>query len=362
MILTSDVYVPAVRWRQGEYQALYRLKEPVKDRVMPFITIPAIEFDFEAGKQKKTVHEHVEPFARRYSQKWGQRPAWIGVNESIVQLPMNNGSDIFAHVFAELRTLGSQAIPEIPIGASQNTIASVASVVRKDRRGVGITVQLEDLMRSNLDSRFQGLMHALGVQPSQTDLILNLGAPNFQPYEQFSSLLVARLCELQSLNLHRNLVLIGTAIPETFASIAKGTGELVRHDWLFFQVAFDAVRSVSRRPNYGDYTIVHPNFRAIDMRVIKPAGKLVYTTRNRWLVCKGGAFRDYPMQMHDHCAAIVSTGMFKGPAFSNGDEYIAKCAARQVGPSNQTRWKNVAINHHITHVVRDDLATLNGMS
>jgi Beta protein len=95
----------------------------------------------------------------------------------------------------------------------------------------------------------------------------------------------------------------------------------------------------------------------VDMRVIKSAGKIVYTTRDRWFVSKGGAFRDNPAQMHGHCAAIISAGVFKGANYSSGDEYIAACAVRKAKPSNQPWWKFVTINHHITHVL-DDIATL----
>ena len=62
MPLGSGAYVPSLRWRQAEYQALLRLDESIKDRIVPLITIPPIEFDFEAGIPKKTMHEHVHPF------------------------------------------------------------------------------------------------------------------------------------------------------------------------------------------------------------------------------------------------------------------------------------------------------------
>jgi hypothetical protein len=112
-----------------------------------------------------------------------------------------------------------------------------------------------------------------------------------------------------------------------------------------------------RRPNYGDYTIVHPDFTPQDMRKIKSAGKIVYTTAKSWWVRKGGAFRGNEEQMHEHCAALVASGVFKGNDYSYGDDYIGKCAIKKAPPSNLTRWKDVAINHHMTHVL-DDLATL----
>jgi hypothetical protein len=60
MNLRPDTYVPSLRWRCGEYQALFRLKDSAKDRIVPFVVIPEIEFDFEEWRPKKD-----RPAARR---------------------------------------------------------------------------------------------------------------------------------------------------------------------------------------------------------------------------------------------------------------------------------------------------------
>ena len=57
-----------------------------------------------------------------------------------------------------------------------------------------------------------------------------------------------------------------------------------------------------RKPAYGDYGIESPEFIELDMRVIKPAAKLIYATSNGWEVQKGGPFRDDPSQMKDQCS------------------------------------------------------------
>ncbi len=150
----------------------------------------------------------------------------------------------------------------------------------------------------------------------------------------------------------RNFVMVSTAIPESFAKIAKGTDEIPRHDWMFYQTLLEALPSAMRQPNYGDYTIVHPEFVAKDMRMIKAAGKVIYTTLETWGTRKGNAFRGNEEQMHGHCAHILEDDnfQFQGAGFSYGDSYIAKCAVKEEKPSNLTRWKDVAINHHITMV------------
>lgn len=357
MILTKDIYVPALRWRQGEYQALSRLAAAAKDRIVPFITIPEVEFDFETWQPKKSVQEHVHPFAARFNAKWGQRPAWVGVHPGIADKPMGDGRDIPAYVFEALRILEANAIPVVPLDAAPPIVASVGTIVATDSHGVAIAIRLEDLMKPDARARIEELAKSLDVALDEVDLVVDLGAPNFEPYDTFAGALIAAMHRLGDLHTFRNFVMIGTAIPKTFKDVAKGADQLPRHDWLFYRVLVSKMPAGMRQPNFGDYTIVHPEFKALDMRMIKPAGKLVYTTPEAWEVRKGGAFNDNRAQMHDHCASIVASGKFNGAGYSNGDDYIAKCAVYKEGPSSQTRWKEVAINHHITHVL-DDLATL----
>ncbi len=361
MLLTSDMYVPALRWRQGEYQALLRLTEHVKDRIMPLITIPDIEFDFEKQQAKKSVHEHVFPFPARYKSKWGKRRAWIGLHKKIVHAAMEDGRDIFTYVFKELHQAEADAVPAVPLNAETSTIRAVKAIVKRDRLGVAISVCLEDLMKANPDAKVQALASNLAAELSNTDLIVDLGAPNFEPYKAFSKALIVCLRKLGDLQAYRNLVVIGTAIPESFSEIAKGSDEIPRHDWLFYQTIVTELPDGMRCPNFGDCTIVHPEFAPVDMRKFKPAGKLIYTTPSSWAVHKGGAFRDDPEQMHGLCADLVSRDIFRGADYSSGDSYIAKCAVGEESHSNQTKWKEVGINHHITHAL-DDLAKLRGTS
>ncbi|PIW27258.1 MAG: hypothetical protein COW30_11110 [Rhodospirillales bacterium CG15_BIG_FIL_POST_REV_8_21_14_020_66_15] len=357
MILTKDMYVPALRWRQGEYQALFRLADAAKDRIVPYITIPEVEFDFELWQPKRSVQEHVHPFAARFNAKWGQRPAWVGVHPSISDKPMGDGRDIFTYVFEALRAFQANGIPALPLDASPAIVAAVGAIVATDALGAAIGVRLEDLMKPDARTRIEDLAVSLSLSLDEIDLVIDLGAPNFEPYNAFAGALIAAMQKLGDLQAFRNFVVIGTAIPETFKDVAKGADQLPRHDWLFYKMLIGKMPVGMRQPNFGDFTIVHPEFKALDMRMIKAAGKLVYTTSAAWEVRKGGAFNDNRAQMHGHCGSIVASGKFKGESYSNGDDYIAKCAAHTEGPSNQTRWKEVAINHHITHVL-DDLATL----
>ena len=358
MILSEDMYVPVLRWRLGEYQALLRLKSDIKDRIMPMIFIPEVEFDFELWQPKKTIREHVNPFLSRYSQKWGTRPAWISLNESIAVGRMDDGRHVFDFIFDGIRPHNARAVPALSLTSDSDTLAAASRAAVRDGQGVGLLVRLEDLMTGGTRGRIVNFSKTLHVALEETDLIIDLSAPNFLPYKSFAAALIAALRRVGDLTVYRNFVLVSTAIPKSFKDVAGGSDTIPRHDWLFYQALRTEMPIGMRRPTYGDYTIVHPDFAALDMRKIKSAGKVVYTTPDTWATRKGGAFRDDREQMHTHCDAIVTEPAFRfrGAAFSSGDSYIAKCAVRQATPSNLSRWKEVAINHHITAVV-DDLAS-----
>ena len=363
MYLNENIYVPALRWRQAEYQALLRLKSSVKDQIVPLISIPDVEYDFEQQRPKKTVHEHVSPFLKRYRDKWGQRPAWITFHDAIADGRMDDGTHIIDYVFDGLRKYGANGTPAVPLTSAPSTVAAARSAAVEDGSGSGIVVRIEDLMAPNPRADVVSLARDLGVVLDDTDLIIDLKAPNFEPYGAFATALISAIRRLRDLHDFRNFVLVGTAIPESFSQVSRGTDEIPRHDWLFYRELLLRLPTDMRRPVYGDYTIVHPKFEAKDMRQIKPAGKIIYANDSAWITRKGGSFRDNRMQMYSHCEEVTQDGKFcfRGDHFSSGDAYISQCAARREGPSSLGRWKEVAINHHISLVV-EDLASLSAAS
>lgn len=362
MIIKLNTYVPALKWRQSEYQALFRLSDAAKARICPFIMVPAIEFDFEDNEPKKTVQEHIAPFAKRFKDKWKGRPAWVEVDKSLRTQKMDSGVNVVGHVFTEVRKLKATAVPVAALDCEPDALTAVAAAVEIDGRGVAVRARLEDLMKPSFNKQLGDMLVQLGVSHPDVDLIVDLGAPAYEPYNIFSKALAGTLAKVQSLEKFRSFVIMGTAFPESFQNVAVPGGVLPRHDWLFYKEFVATLPKTLRRPAYGDYSIVSPTFVAnFDMRLVKPAGKVVYTTPNEWVVRKGGAFRDNRTQMHGHCAHIVKLPSFCGAGYSSGDEYIARCAKKEkdAGPSTLGRWKEVGISHHIMHVLAD-LATLGG--
>ena len=75
--ITQFDYVPVLKWRQGEYQALLKLRTGQKDKIVPLLEITPPEFDFEIGKPAKSLDDHLRKFGPRLETKWGTRLALV---------------------------------------------------------------------------------------------------------------------------------------------------------------------------------------------------------------------------------------------------------------------------------------------
>jgi hypothetical protein len=357
MKLQLTDYVPSLRWRQAEYQSLLIMPDQKKERIAPLITIPPIEYDFELQAPKKTAHEHIHPFALRLIKKWGDRPCWVDVHPTLQEARMDDGRISYDFVFDGLRESSARAVPVVSSDMSPGTLKTIAQIVQQDQQGIGLRLTLLDLMHPQKHHNASVLIDSVGCNLEEADLLLDIGAPKYEPIEVFADALAAQIQSFPTLSAFRNFALIGTGIPESFADVPQGGSLLPRNHWLLYRRLIQILPAGNRVPVFGDFAITHPDFVAFDMRLVKPAAKILYATDNAWLVRKGSAFRDNPAQMRAHCKAIVDEDCFRGASYSSGDAYISQCAAGAVGHSNLTRWKGIGINHHMT-VVLDDLANL----
>jgi len=348
MKIESNQYVPILKWRQGEYQALTRLNESVKDHIVPLIVVPPIEFDFEERVAKKTAQDHIEPFSKRFSDKWG-RHTLIELHTSLDSETMDNGLSVVSHIFTELRKEDLLVVPVCGFSSSNILLNEIKKIVAIDNKGICIRVRLEELMNPSFNSSVDNLMTKLLIKHTDIDLVLDIGKPqSFTPYNIFSKAIISAVKKINQLNDFRSFIFSATSL--NLSEIRKPGGEVTRHEWLLYQQLIKDINDL-RTPSFGDYTIDTPEFLKQDMRMIKPAGKIVYTGDDVWFITKGTAYRDNPAQMKDLCKIIVQSSHYCGPAFSHGDERINDTMNGTANTGNLSTWKQVGVNHHLTKVV-----------
>jgi hypothetical protein len=355
VILGSEHYVPCLRWKQGEYQALLHLSSDTKNSLTPLIEVPEIGFDFETRLESKSVDEHLSAFAKRLKAKWGGSHCFVDMHLVGLSKRMKTGQHPFAFAFDDLRSKGSLAIPVIDLkqdSACQNEIGAITAM---DKRGLCIRIGIEEAAKSNIAALLETLIDQYDVGVDQCDFILDAGAPNFEPINGFSGLLETLIGRLPHLNKWRSFALIGTSFPRSMGEVKQGASIIARNEWKLYTSLVKRLRgSGIRIPAFGDYGINHPDAISLDMRLAKPSATVRYTIDDGWLIVKGSNVRDHGYgQYRGLCKAVVESGHYRGPTFSRGDKYIYDCAQGSESTGRLTTWRWVGTNHHLEKVARD---------
>jgi len=348
-------YVPCIRWKQGEYQALLKLPPDVREGMMPLIEVAEEGYDFETRTAPKSIDQHLHAFAKRVGEKWGRRPCFVDTRLIDPSARMANGSHPIDFVFDGLRLNRVPAIPTLSLEQDTHAEQALARAVIADGNGICVRISLEELADQALRTRLERVLLLAKAGPAICDLVIDLGAPNFQPLDGLTRLLGSLIEKVPHLNEWRSVALIGTAFPSSMAEVSLGLSEVERSEWVMYRALVPLLEGRGIRvPDFGDYVVSHPAVVHLDMRVVKPAASLRYTTRDGWLIAKGKNVRDHKFEQYRAlCGAVVNSGEFAGPELSYGDTYIESCALGTASTGSLTTWRTMGTSHHISQVVKD---------
>lgn len=350
-------YVPCLRWKQGEYKAVSLLSDAAKELMTPLIEAPEKGFDFETGTDKKSLDDHLEPFAKRVRKHWKQRECFVDLKLIPSTETLMDGVHPVTFVFDELHALGCSAIPVTGIDRVAQYQHEARQSAAAHQRGLCVRINVEDAANADLETSISNVI-GQSTPVEQCDLILDLGSPlNFVPLEAFASLIPATIQQLPYLNRWRTLTIIASSFPASMAEIKTTPTTLPRYEWQLYKLLATRLGAAGIRvPTFGDYVINHPDVLQVDMRLVKPSGTIRYTIDDGWLIAKGPNVRDYGYgQYVNHCNTIASSPEYLGPAFSEGDKYISDCSAGTAKTGNLSTWRWVGTNHHLEKVT-DDVA------
>ena len=348
-------YVPCLRWKQGEYEAIFRLPNQTKSSFTPLIEVPEIGYDFETRKAAKRIDDHLKDFGKRVQTKWGNRICFVDLALVGPSERMATGVHPVSYVFNDLRNWRCSAVPVTGLGRDDAYQQAITDVVSEDDAGACFRITLREASQGDLKANLDDLSTKLRVRHDNCDLILDLDAPNFEPLQAFERVVRGIVLKLPYLDEWRTLTVIGTSFPRTMADLRTGSQVVPRYEWQLYRMLINGLRPTKRRlPTFGDYGISHPEVLKVDMRLVKTKASIRYTIDDEWYIIKGTSVRDDGFgQYRRHCQTLTSSRHYEGPEFSWGDGYISGCAQGTKKTGNLTTWRRVGTNHHIERVTRD---------
>ncbi len=352
-------YVPILKWKQGEYQAIYRLADEVKDGLTPLFEIPPIGFDFETEESRSSIDDHIKDFGSRLKAKWQNRPCFVDVKYIDHTDRMVDGRHFIEAVFECAREEDCHAIPVVSLSTDLDSLTSTASVIHADNRGAALRLALVDFEHDNLSDEIRRVLDALGIASNQTDLLVDLESSYFQPLSVFTKTIANIVQIVPELINWRTFTIAGTSYPEKVSGLKKPFEDIERMEWLLYQKLI-LLLGTTRAPAFGDYGVAHPKLVELDMRKVKPFAKLRYTSNDFWHIAVGDNVRDHGYSQYQQlCQILVKRKCFDGRGYSAGDAYIADCAQGNEKTGNLSTWVWVSTNRHLTKVV-NDLASFHG--
>lgn len=348
-------YVPCLRWKQGEYQAIFSLSTSTKSFITPLIEIPEIGYDFEAQEEAKSIDQHLAKFGKRLESKWRFGQAFIDLKLVESYHRMEDGRHPVTYVFEEIGARNCPAVPVTGVNRDEVYQRAVAAIVRQNGNQLCVRMGLEEAAQQNAGVRINDLLSFHGTSADKCDFVFDLGAPNFIPINGILALVQSLIERTPHLLEWQTFTLLGTAFPASMGEIEEGAQKRARHEWLLYKALAENLRAQgSRIPTFGDYSVNHPDVLTGDMRLLKPAATIRYTIDDAWLIIKGKNVRKHGLkQYRSLCKTLVDSDEYLGAPFSMADAYIAGCARGHESTGNLTTWRRMGTNHHIEKVVRD---------
>lgn len=357
------IYVPMLKAKRGELAAIKELDPSVREQIFPVFDVPPVPWDHLNDTPAKSVDDHLKKLPENLEKSVTGIGCAIDLKWLDPSDRMSDGTHPLAWMMAQLRASGVHALPVVGTGPRYDTacIAAARAAIQSDGRGCIVRVAENRIYQANLDADLTALVSALGIAQKDAHLLIDLESIAVGSEQAVALAVPMVLGPLPSLSQWRSLTLAATAFPFDLTGIAKGLSTVPRSCWVVWYNVF--IGPLARKPLFADYCVdSHDRSEPdVDPRFMKGSTNIRYAAGNEWLILKGPNWKDHgfaPMQ--GLCAQLIADTRYLGPTFSAGDKFIDACA--RGGPtSNAEAWRKAAVNHHITHAVRQ-LASLNAPS
>jgi hypothetical protein len=349
--MANSCYVPILRWKRGEWVALRHLNEDIRASITPLVELTPKSSGPRSDGSRPTVSETLCKVASDLVANWGWRPVFFDLMHLNEMMRSDDGLPALVYLSRQARSRGASIIPVTGLRRGIASREAAASTAAEGSCGACIRLNRGDLDRLTLRSDLDALLSQLGLEPSQTDLIIDLqfigdAVPDWAP--------ILRLVPNQEK--WRTLTIAAGSFPLDLRKYSIGDHHIRRTDWIGWRNLVRTQGTYQRRPAFADYTIQHGIYHEPPDRA-NVSASIRYTLSEDWLILRGQALRgentggsaQYRSEAQWLCA---KQDVFCGQEFSYGDGYIFERSIRSDPPGSPETLLRAGFNHHLTFVVR----------
>ena len=352
MIFGAHHYVPVLKVKRGEKNALRSISPTLQLRITPLLEIverkhdKAPTVDAHLNTAFKDLAESVRPYSRCFLDTREIAPDGPAAAEQVFQKASDLGL-IFTPVTGISRT------------------ADIAAALRHQTHGVALRLTRDEFEDGSLAGKIRSFMDQHSLAPEQTDLIIDLGAVDDLITEGIRALRDAFMAEVPDHPRWRTFTISACAFPSSMGGVERHSHSFVeRSDWIAWRDdLYNCRHSVLRLPTFSDCAIQHPKgVEGFNPRTMQVSAAVRYTASDNWLLIKGEGTRTTPpsKQFPELATQLVYGHLrshFYGEGHCAGCESMNAAADGSSGLGSAEAWRRLGTIHHITTVVQE-LASL----
>ena len=363
-------YYPILKWKKGEYSALYNLQPQIKDHICPIIEITPAGYDPESHENRTTVDAHIKDIGFRLHKSWDDRISFIDIEN--LKASKKEEPRYINKIFENCAASFCRAIPVVHLEDEIPSLDAYKEIIKNQKRGCMLRIKI-GAITDTIEDKVNFILKKLDVNVSEIYLLADLDKLNIreEDEEAIYDILSERLCKIFNAFDWHTIIIAGSSFPE---EITDGTLSN-RYEWKLYKNFLDKFANPLKEPNFSDYYVLNPEHSfPTDGKIIKPKAKLRYTTDNGWYFNKTPSKSKRKKDIEEDkelkggeqykllCRDLIACPFFRGSSFSKGDEYIYQQAtASKANGGNATTWVKASTSQHITKVVTD-LSKLLGFS
>jgi hypothetical protein len=347
-------YVPILKWKRAEQNALGALTVAQKQRITPLIqfVMPKPKSSDSPQKQFDSViakfREKMPQLSQQILKLWGTSPIFI-------DLSLLYTTSLKVDCLGNITTLGNQLglhlIPVLHLSDDPELKKALRTSAKKYSSGACLRLVPNDLADiAALNTQIKSFLSWSGLAETDIDLLVDTKEIDGGAYQGY----VSASQKIYNLSKWRTFIFASGAFPSDLLKYKIDEENLIaRLDWKNW-LGQMAGNSGTRKPTFSDYTIQYPIYKE-SSQFFHPTTSIKYTLNNEWLIMKGKK-QKFGLYLANAKLLADDKSRFSGDGFSFGDKYIAEKAKhypvyikdpKVKGTGSTESWLTAGVNHHL---------------
>ncbi len=326
---TLGPYIPILRTKTGELQALKELAKTTIGKINPF-------FDFHRPslakrKKKEPFNKHIEDTCRKLIRHWPvEQLLFFDLYFIDLKERMNDSIHPLTWVCQFLRKNGYNFIPTIGTERDKDYACSLRNEVQEGlENGVCIRLLNDDLETpGETFQEVQKTLNYLRISDAECHLLVDFKYIETSGIELAIKSLI-KLRNYIDFSNWKSLIISGSGFPKDMSGVPSDTTvKIPRTELELWKLAVQLKHLLGARPLYSDYCIVHPEIPDVDPVIMRAVGKIRYTTERNWVVFRGHSFQknDGYKQYFKLAKKVVDHECYLGSEAGWGDNQYRECS------------------------------------